>query len=535
MPEMQIVGPPGCGKTTSLARQAQVAAERYGSSAVVITSLTRAAAAEVAGREHSIPRENVATLHALCYRALGRPPLVKQSEWNKAYPAYALSGDDRAPDDDDADGRTSDGPGDEIWNELSLLRVRMVDRAVWPARVQPFWARWCDFKTETGAIDFTDMIELGMENLDIAPGAPDALFADEVQDHSRLETTLLRRWGKQAAAFVLTGDPDQAIYEWRGADPRVFLDHDPGETADGVSRRRVLSQSYRVPYAVHTEAVQMIERVKARLPVEYLPRAAEGAVYRSTARYKYPEQLIPEIVKHMEAGATVMVMGSCAYMLAPLLAVLRQSGIPFANPWRTRNGAWNPLRRSDRITTMADRLLAYLKPDFDTWGESSAGWSAEDMRRWTEHLKAKGVLRPGAKTAIAQHGADASVELDIGTIHGWLEDDALDPALSLDLDWWARSLLDSKRKTAAFPLAVAKRFGAKVLRERPRLFVGTAHSFKGSEADHVYVFPDLSGLGMMDYHRNPDATHRLFYVAMTRARETLTLCSPSSPYAIAWP
>ena len=71
-------------------------------------------------------RENVATLHALCYRAIGRPPLVKQSDWNKAYPAYALSGDDMAPDDDSADGRTSDGPGDEVWNEINLLRVRMI-------------------------------------------------------------------------------------------------------------------------------------------------------------------------------------------------------------------------------------------------------------------------------------------------------------------------------------------------------------------------------------------------------------------------
>lgn len=526
---MQIVGPPGCGKTTSLSRQAQVAAERYGSSAVVITSLTRAAAAEVAGREHSIPRENVATLHALCYRALGRPPLVKQSDWNKAYPAYALSGDDMAPDDDDADGRTSDGPGDEVWNEINLLRVRMIAEQAWPARVLPFWARWQDFKANTGSIDFTDMIEQGLEQLDVCPGAPEALFADEVQDHSRLETTLLRRWGAHTSAFVLTGDPDQAIYEWRGADPRVFLDHDVGP-----ERRRVLSQSYRVPYAVHAEAQMMIERVKARLPVEYLPRPAEGAVHRSSVRYQYPEPLIPEIVRHLDAGDTVMVMATCAYMLGPMLKVLRQSGIPFSNPWRTRNGAWNPLRRSDRIVTMADRILAYLKPDFDTWGESSAGWNAEDMRRWTEHLKAKGVLRPGAKTAIAQHGTDASVEIDIGTIYDWLEDDALDPALSLDLDWWARSLLETKRKAAAFPLAVAKRFGAARLRERPRLYVGTSHSFKGSEANHVYAFPDLSGMGMMDYHRNPDAMHRLMYVSMTRAKESLTLCSASSPYAVPW-
>lgn len=534
MAEMQIVGPPGCGKTTTLGRQAEAAALRYGSNAVVITSLTRAAAAEVQGRRLSLPPSNVSTLHALCYRALDKPALVKVSDWNKAYPAYALSGDEQSPDDDTADGRPADAPGDELYNEINLLRVRMVDRAVWPARLSGFWRRWRDFKQQSYSIDFTDMIELGLQNLDVCPGVPEALFADEVQDHSRLETTLLRRWGAATSAFVLTGDPDQAIYEWRGADPRVFLDHDPGVAADGRSRRQVLEQSYRVPRAVHNVAVQWIERVKARLPVTYLPRDEDGHVRNAAVRWRYPEAMLHDIERQLAAGDTVMVMASCAYMLNPLITVLRHEAIPYANPWRTRNGQWNPLLRRPKQVTMADRILAYLRPSYDVWGDDSRGWTAEDMRWWTEHLKADGVLQRGAKAAIANHGGAADYEIDIGQLAAWLEAGALDPALGMDLAWWQRSLLASKAKVAAYPVAIAQRRGAAILRERPRLYVGTCHSFKGSEADHVYVFPDLSAPGMRDWYSNPDATRRLFYVAMTRARQTLTLCAPSSAYAVNW-
>jgi len=70
-----LYGPPGCGKTTWLSRQVARAWEK--GEKVLIASLTRAAAAEVAGRELPIPRDNIGTLHAHCYRSLGRPRIAE--------------------------------------------------------------------------------------------------------------------------------------------------------------------------------------------------------------------------------------------------------------------------------------------------------------------------------------------------------------------------------------------------------------------------------------------------------------------------
>ena len=51
----------------------------------------------------------------------------------------------------------------------------------------------------------------------------------------------------------------------------------------------------------------------------------------------------------------------------------------------------------------------------------------------------------------------------------------------------------------------------------------------------VYVFPDVSRAGMREWTRGPTqqaSVFRLFYVAMTRARDTLVICTPNDEYAV---
>ena len=61
------------------------------------------------------------------------------------------------------------------------------------------------------------------------------------------------------------------------------------------------------------------------------------------------------------------------------------------------------------------------------------------------------------------------------------------------------------------------------------------NSVKGGEADVVYVFPDLSRAGMREWTGDPEqqaSVYRLFYVAMTRARDTLVLLRPQGDLAV---
>ena len=63
---------------------------------MVVASLTRAAAAEAAGRDMPIGRESVGTLHSFAYRALGAQDIADSpkmlAEWNKEYPHDTLTG-----------------------------------------------------------------------------------------------------------------------------------------------------------------------------------------------------------------------------------------------------------------------------------------------------------------------------------------------------------------------------------------------------------------------------------------------------------
>ena len=53
--EYRIFGAPGCGKTTNITRQVKRAVEKHGADAVLVTSYSRTAAAELAAANPSIP------------------------------------------------------------------------------------------------------------------------------------------------------------------------------------------------------------------------------------------------------------------------------------------------------------------------------------------------------------------------------------------------------------------------------------------------------------------------------------------------
>ena len=94
-----------------------------------------------------------------------------------------------------------------------------------------------DYKRVNGKIDFADMIETFVERqvpLDI-----EALFVDEAQDLSTLQWKMVDILRDTPHIQVFTGDDDQAIMGFRGADVEAFM--------AATKEKEVLSQSYRVP------------------------------------------------------------------------------------------------------------------------------------------------------------------------------------------------------------------------------------------------------------------------------------------------
>lgn len=76
-----------------------------------------------------------------------------------------------------------------------------------------------------GALDFDDLLiqvwqETKAGKVDCRPFS--YLLVDEFQDINPIQYQLIREWNRQGRELFVIGDPDQAIYGFRGADPKCF-------------------------------------------------------------------------------------------------------------------------------------------------------------------------------------------------------------------------------------------------------------------------------------------------------------------------
>lgn len=541
----RVHGPPGTGKTTYLSNQVEVAMDKYGKHGIVVGSLTRAAAAEVGGRDTGLPPSHIGTLHSHAFHALKRPPICETAAGLKAWndfvglPSMRISAK-HAVDPENAlpEQVVMDTNGATLLGEIGILRQRMVAPEYWPTKHRAFWAKWTEFKATTGMMDFTDLIERALEDTEELPQKPAVFMLDEAQDMSKLEFALAMKWGAACQQVVIVGDQDQNLYQWRGSDPEAFI-------ADDAATVRTLSQSYRVPSAVHAAAVQWIEQVPDREPISYDPRKDEdgrtvdGHLRREPHTFRDPVSLLRDVQQSLDAGKSVMVLGSCGYMLAPLITECREHGIPFWNPYRSKHGGWNPLRG-------ANRLLAFIKSAPPRIGGTGEAWTWGDVHKWMTPLQAKGVIVRGGKSLVEnktvkdrfnESRADEVANI-IDVLHLFATEEHQDGVADYDIDWWERNLRHDEHRRQQYPLTVARRRGFDALRHAPQLVVGTIHSVKGGESDVVYLLPDLSGVGYFEGWRRGgegrNAIIRQFYVGMTRAREELVLCSPSGSESVRW-
>ena len=76
--------------------------------------------------------------------------------------------------------------------------------------------------SDAGLMDFDDIL---LQSLSLNEGPVPLgghLLVDEFQDINPAQYRLIRAWGANAAGVFVIGDPDQAIYGFRGADPRLL-------------------------------------------------------------------------------------------------------------------------------------------------------------------------------------------------------------------------------------------------------------------------------------------------------------------------
>jgi DNA helicase-2/ATP-dependent DNA helicase PcrA len=296
----------------------------------------------------------------------------------------------------------------------------------------------------------------------------DVLFVDEAQDTSTAQWSLLRRIISPTTRIVIAGDDDQCVYGWSGASSEMLLRLQGTVT--------VLPQSHRLPRKVKWLADRILSRIRSRVAKEFAPRDAEGSV----GWIGGPDRV------DLTDGRTHLLLARSNYQLSQWRAIARKQGVIYT----LQNGEWS--------------------------------WSLESVRAayaW-EALRRD---EPVSRTELAKVNKflDQKLKLSSDT-HKWSDFYAEE---SRGIPWY-QALTHMSPEDREYIRLIRRR--GESLKKPGRVRIGTIHSVKGAEADHVAVLTDLTEKIELASRLDPDAEHRVMYVGVTRARDALSLVQPQT-------
>ncbi|MBQ7720465.1 MAG: UvrD-helicase domain-containing protein, partial [Clostridia bacterium] len=129
-------------------------------------------------------------------------------------------------------------------------------------------------------LDFDDLVSYTFEIFKCYPEVKEKwsdrlyyIMADEFQDSSRRELRLIKQLCSAHGNLFVVGDPDQNIYEWRGADMSILVDFD--RTFPGAETIK-LSRNYRSTGHILGAANSLISNNKNRVEKELYTLDADG-------------------------------------------------------------------------------------------------------------------------------------------------------------------------------------------------------------------------------------------------------------------
>ncbi|WP_338100774.1 ATP-dependent DNA helicase [Microbacterium excoecariae] len=142
---------------------------------------------------------------------------------------------------------------------------------------------YAEEKRRRGVLDFSDQVSGALDVVDAAPDVVARLRAehrvvllDEYQDTSVLQTRLLASLFHDSAVMAV-GDPNQAIYGWRGASADNIHGFARDFAADGRAQRFALLTSWRNGPTVLAAANRLVRPLAEDSVGELAPRPGVGA------------------------------------------------------------------------------------------------------------------------------------------------------------------------------------------------------------------------------------------------------------------
>ncbi len=395
---------------------------------------------------------------------------------------------------------------------------------------------------ENGVVDFDDLILKPVQLLESRPDLQSTyqqrfrwISVDEFQDVNLAQYRLLQLLAGPDTNVCLIGDPDQAIYGFRGATPKYFR-HFSRDFPQTETLR--LSRNYRSTQLILNASEQVIEKSPADERVKIWSNFMDRTkltVYQAPSERAEAEYTVHEIEKmiggtsyfSIDSGrsdneeksftfADFAVLYRLSAQSPPLIEAFQRSGMPYQSVGQT------PLIEYKDIRTVATCLWFLHNP------------------QTVFHLE-QVVSKKQANTitsfwAAMEDKTNSPVPVLIERIRQFLTDRSI---LSFDekgnerVEQLRRRAVPYENDLGRFLEALALQKETDLYDPRAdRVTLMTLHAAKGLEFPVVFIVGCEEGL--LPYQRNEAADvaeeRRLFYVGMTRARQKLILTHTQSRY-----
>lgn len=556
-----VLAVPGSGKTTMLLERIKILSKNIDPSKILSLTFSRSQALDMAKRFDQ-DSASFMTIHAFCYLII-RNYLKKQNkevrllESDDVYNKYNLVADIYYKINNKKISKEDLGL---FFNQIGYMKNAMVGEAyldqVEIKNVKKIYKAYEDFKRDHHFIDFDDMQIIALRLLDDKRLLSSIkrrykyFQLDEGQDTSLLQFKILEKIIYPENNLLIVADDDQSIYSFRAADPAYLLDF-----PKRYPQAKILSldQNHRSQKNIVTSSTKFIEQNKNRYQKDVFTKKDPGPSVK-LARLKDSKKLYDYIMDHIDPNKEAAILYRNNISSINMLTFLIRDGKNF-------NIVTDNLDFFE--SKMFDDLINIIKfsEDFNQVE------IFKDIYYKIKTYLSKDLVEGLDFKAINQNVFDYFYEKD-------LKDYQLDALMKIEKEMTHIRKLPISRKISFiyrhmgyqdYANLITKKYleetynkdifiesmvnfteglnsieeiQSKIkkvnslikIKSPSKLTLSTIHASKGLEYDQVFIidlvkneFPIIGS--KEDYYQRLEEERRVFYVAMTRAKEDLHLLS----------
>lgn len=488
--ETYVVAGPGSGKTTTLVHRIESIDAR---NATVLT-FTNKAARELRKRiDPDLKPRFVGTLHRFALETVrrswapigfGTEPILVPTESDFLIAAQVSLNYKVVPKAAIATewNRSIYWPDEPIGHRKAALIVRTAQIEMMHQAVMSYDTMLCHAHK---LIKFESMS--GMQ-----PDAPQHLLVDEAQDSSPIDWAIYDAIRADFKWFC--GDPDQSIYEFRGAMPQTFIERAQSPTVKRVN----LELNYRSDAEIASHANRVIRKNTSRLDKMIIPLSVNAGKVTHIECQTFQEEIAISLTAAKSAvanGYTHATLCRTNREANEVREAMELAGIKVGRERR------RPMNWEDMLT----RVNFACNPDNDHAAAKYLGLTEPDS-----------MVDIVAKAAVALKSVNAH-HFNVKPYEHVLQ---LANMLRRAMEETAASMIEGCA-TLTEALAMLNSYDGEAQTEDAVVSAITIHKAKGLEFDSVHI----PGLVQSSFPRgtNTEEERRLFFVALTRARHEVVL------------